>query len=251
MSRAHGIDISKWNSTFEPSANPPLPIDFVIQRLSYAGREDERVAEINTGVQQVGIRGAYHYFSSGVTWRQQADLFINLADTYGPFHFLTLDFEKAYNKQSAGFALDAKQWIDYVAQETGKKVLLYTNPSTYREWLMPYTNWMTKYPLWIAQYYYFPSHTKNPNMTGMDRTDWNIYQYTSRGSGSAYGVGSASVDLNVYNDTVEEMKIWLGLEDGGGTSPPPTTGGIPKAKVKKLLDDMQAVIDANQNLLND
>jgi GH25 family lysozyme M1 (1,4-beta-N-acetylmuramidase) len=236
--------------TFKPPANPPLPIDFVIQRLSYAAREDELVAKINTGVQQVGIRGAYHYFSSGVDWRSQADLFIGIAETYGPFHFFALDVETSYNKRSAGFALDAKQWIDYVAQKTGKKVVLYTNPSTYRNWLLPYTRWMNSYPLWVAQYYYFPSHTKNPSLSGMDRTEWNIYQYTSRGSGSSYGVGSTSVDLNTYNGTVGEFKIWLGLEDDDEI-PPPTTSGIPKAKVKKLLDDMQAVIDANQNLLND
>jgi len=209
MNRAHGIDISKWQTTFDLPSQPPNPIDFIVQRLSYAGREDEQVAQLNIGVQEVDVRGAYHYFSSGVNWKEQADLFLKLADTYGPFHFFALDFEKAYNKKSAGFALDAKKWIDYVAQETGKKTLLYTNPSIYREWLMPYTQWMTSYPLWIAQYYYFPSPTKNPSMYGMDRTDWKFYQYRSNGNGRDYGVGSLGVDLNVYNGAFEQLEQWL------------------------------------------
>jgi hypothetical protein len=47
MTRAHGIDISKWNTSFEPPYTLELPIQFVIQRLSYAGREDEKAAAIS------------------------------------------------------------------------------------------------------------------------------------------------------------------------------------------------------------
>lgn len=235
MSRAHGIDISKWNTGFFPPAKPPHPIDFVIQRLSYADRIDEKVQELLKGVHSVGIRGAYHYFSSGVYWVEQAERFLSLVESYGPYHFLALDFEKAYNKKSAGFAQDAREWIDYVAKETGLKTILYTNPSTYKEWLMPYGTWQRSYPLWIAQYYYFPSPTKNPNMRDMDRTDWDIYQYTARGNGPAYGVGSASVDLNAYKGTVEEMKSWV----GAGEAPAPTPQPEPQ-DCDKILDEAAA-----------
>jgi GH25 family lysozyme M1 (1,4-beta-N-acetylmuramidase) len=160
-----------------------------------------------------------------------------------PFHFLALDFETAYNKKSAGFALDAKEWIDHVAQESGLKVLLYTNPSTYREWLMPYGTWQRSYPLWIAQYYYFPSHTKNPSMYGMDRDDWDIYQYTAKGKGSAYGVGSASVDLNVYKSTYADMRNRFKANETPAPIPqPPQDDG----RLKALQDEVQAALDKSR-----
>ena len=50
MSRAHGIDVSKYQVFFEPSSNPPLPIDFCIQRTGYGMMTDEKYEELWEGV---------------------------------------------------------------------------------------------------------------------------------------------------------------------------------------------------------
>jgi len=220
MIRAHGIDLSKWNVSFNKPKETPLPVDFAIQRLSYGLMPDERLMELHTQIKEIPIRGAYHYFSSAANWQQQAAHFLSLVDRLGEFDFYALDIEKYYNKKSAGFASGARLWIEEIARQTGKRVMLYTNPDVYVNWLLPYGVWMSDLPLWIAQYWWLPSPEKNPGMAKMKRSEWRIYQYTKNGDGDAYGVGSDYVDLNVYNGTVEEMRDWLGMDETTGPDDP-------------------------------
>ena len=239
ISRAHGIDISKWNSTFRLPTNPPFPVDFVVQRASYAMRKDERFDEFKQQVLAAPISGAYHYFSSGANWLDQAKLFLALVGD--KYDMLVWDVEPAYNKVDAVFFNGALNAIDYVAAQTCKKVLLYTNPTTYRP--MEAAVGVTKlknYSLWLAQYYYFPSPTKDPNMSGMLRKTWDMWQYSARGKGAEYGVGSASVDLNVYNGTLEEMKYWLKIDP---TLPvEPGNGELIKAAIEDTYQDAMDAI---------
>lgn len=219
--RAHGIDISKWQINFFPPASPPLPIDFCIQRTGYGMVQDERYEDIWIGVQQVPIRGAYHYFSSAANWKDQADKFLEVQSKHD-YHFYALDVEIYYNKKSEGFWRGAKRWIDYVAKTTDKKVLLYTNPNVYKTWLLPYGDWMKGYPLWIAQYWWVPKPTNNPGMKSTKRTDWLFYQYTDKANGKGYGVLTPRIDVNVFNGTIEKLQEWAGTADKPDVEPPIT-----------------------------
>jgi len=241
MSRAHGIDISKYQVSFLPPTITPHPIDFCIQRTSYGQRTDERYKELWEGVKQVQIRGAYHYFSSAVNWEFQADLFIKLQNQHD-YHFSALDVEIYFNKKSEGFWWGAKRFIDKVADETGKKVLLYTNPTVYKTWLLPYGDWMKDYPLWIAQYWYVTNPNKNPGMYKMKRTAWKFYQYTDKGKGSDYGVMSGGVDLNVFNGDLLELNAWLDI-DG---APPAIPDPQPQTRNQTLDEVIQTVESMKQ-----
>lgn len=220
--RAHGGDVSKWNDYFLPPANTPLPLDFMIQRIGYGQKPDEKLNELHAQIQPIPIRGGYHYFSSAVSWEMQADTFLERVTRLGGYHFYACDVETAYNKKSAGFASGAHKWINKVNQETGLKVLLYTNPAVYKDWLLPYGDWMRNYPLWIAQYWWLPSPDKDPGMLGMKRSDWDWYQYTYHGDGEAYGVGSKQFDLNTFNGTPAQMRTYLDLDDLPPPTDPPT-----------------------------
>jgi GH25 family lysozyme M1 (1,4-beta-N-acetylmuramidase) len=39
------------------------------------------------------------------------------------------------------------------------------------------------------------------------RQDWRFWQYSDRGKG--FGCSGSSVDLNVYNGTVEDLQTWI------------------------------------------
>ena len=135
--------------SFDPSVNPD-DTNFVVMRTSYGLMTDEKCEDFLEAIQPLPGRGAYHYFSSGSPWEDQAELFLSLTKDKG-FHFFALDIDKAFNKSSMGFIQSAEKWMNFVAKETGKRVLLYTNPSVYIEWLMPFAEaekpWMQDWPL--------------------------------------------------------------------------------------------------------
>ncbi len=86
MAQAHGIDISKYDHPVDLSRATGV-IDFVIQRASYGMMRDERCEENWTAIRSVPVRGAYHYFSTGAPWKEQADRFLTIGDGRG-YHIL-------------------------------------------------------------------------------------------------------------------------------------------------------------------
>ncbi len=213
--RAQGIDVSKWDISFNPDA-AIKPLDFVIQRVGYGAQsgvvcKDPALDPMYPGVLKVPIRGAYWYFSTHSTWQAQANFFLELVGDKD-YHFYVADFEDAYNVLSDQAMQDCFRWMEHVKLMSGLPVLIYTNPSLYNQYAWKYC---AGWPLWIAQYYTNnPSPDKDPAMPSK-RKSWDIWQWASEinyvGHGKEYGVGGNSVDLNVYNGIVEEMRAWLGL----------------------------------------
>lgn len=249
MNRAHGVDLSHWDVAFDP-AKATGRIDFAIMKVSDATFRDKKFAEIWSGVQKVPIRGAYHYLRSGFDWKAQADFFISVVSGYD-FHFYAMDFEGTNNTMGAPFADMARKWIEYVTTQTGKLVLLYTNPAHYDGDLSPYGNWMKDYPLWIAQYWNNPSADKNPGLPKTRKSgDWIIYQYASEinfpGHAKEYGTSANSVDLNVFNGTVADMRAWLKLEPAPIPIPLPIPPDNTKAAQIAMIDWMIAQLTAKK-----
>ncbi len=210
MARAHGIDISKYQSSFD-AAKRPDDIQFIVIRASYGVMTDPIFDQLHEQVQPIPVRGAYHYFRSDLEWDEQADHFLSLIRDRG-FHFYALDVETAYNQRSAKFARDAERWLQLVADETGQKVVLYTNPDVYVNWLQAYgAKWLPDWPLWIAQYFHEPDRNKNPVLPKGVK-DWTFWQYSADGNGKGrlYGVASPHLDLDVFNGTAQELHNWLG-----------------------------------------
>lgn len=210
--RAVGIDISKWDTSFNPSLATGA-LDFVIQRASYGITRDEKFFEHARGVEKVGIRGTYHYLSSGINWKTQADLFLSVISG-SDFHFISCDFEAAFNVPSATFAAMAMEWMKYVKAETKKPVVLYSNLSMYNDWIGRYeAGRAAQYPLWIANYPYFiPDPQKASPSTPRGRKDWLLWQYSpgeKNSFGAQNGVGRRGVDVNVFNGTPDEMRLYF------------------------------------------
>lgn len=98
-------------------------------------------------MQKIPIRGAYHYYSSGVPWKAQADLF--LATTKGKgFHFYCVDYERAYNTLNNRTIAEVAEMVKYIKAQTGLKLkcMVYFSPSIYNESILPYG-----YDAWNAQ----------------------------------------------------------------------------------------------------
>ncbi|MGD8804618.1 MAG: GH25 family lysozyme [Chloroflexota bacterium] len=237
MQRAHGIDISHHQTVFDVTVNRD-DIQFIIIRASNGTVKDRRFDQFVVDIAEVPVRGAYHYFRSehsplnpakSYPWQAQAEFFLKCVKDKG-FHFFALDFEQSFvdgvpdNEKSPEFARDAQEWMRYVKKETGKPVLLYTNPDKYEHWLMPYGDWMKEWPLWIAQYWDPPRRNKRPRLPKEVR-EWTFYQYSAdtppNGKGKQYGVDTENVDLNVYKGPVEDLRLWLKLDVDLGLDLPP------------------------------
>jgi len=224
-----GVDVSKYNVGWNPD-NASKPIGFVIQRASWSMYKDEKFDVMYEQVKKIGIRGAYHYYSSGVPWKAQADLFLSVVRNKG-FHFYVMDYERAYNTLNARTIAEASEFVKYVKEQTGKKCLFYFSPSIYNEFIRPfgYANWCNLQDVWIAQYPYTLSEniTQTAPALPTGLVKWNIWQYgggdvnytAGRNAGSAYGGGTVGIDLNYYNGTLEEMKAFFNVS---GEVLPPT-----------------------------
>ncbi len=213
--RAHGIDLSKYDLHFTPE-NAVNQLDFAIQRVSYRLTRDEAFAQLVDAVMRVPIRGGYHYLNSDTDWKAQADKFIAYASPFD-YHFYVCDFEAAFNVLSTGFAYSAWKWIQYVKQQTGKPVMLYTNFSNYQDYIAPservYGIDWDMVPFWQAQYFNVRTPNGTPSTPAGRTAPWKIWQYTDNADGTLYGMGRATAgDLDVFNGTVQEMRAWLGVE---------------------------------------
>jgi GH25 family lysozyme M1 (1,4-beta-N-acetylmuramidase) len=234
--RAQGIDFSYYQSSYDPSVKKH---DFVIIRASYNVTKDRKFNQHSESIKDVPVRGAYHRFRSAnaghdpLFWQAQADYFLNVVNDFD-FNFYVLDFERKYNTPSIRFGLGAKQWIDYVAEQSGKRVLLYSNPASYQEFLLHYgQQWMNSYPFWIAQYPYDRVWNEmlesvfsifggwEPRLPA-GHTDWKFWQFSADGNrkGPENGIprmpwheADPAVDIDVFNGTFQELLDWLNLEE--------------------------------------
>jgi GH25 family lysozyme M1 (1,4-beta-N-acetylmuramidase) len=113
-------------------------------------------------------------------------------------------------------SLWAKTWLSEVTLKSNRMPFIYSYPN-FLQSAMARSKELAKYPLWIAAYGKHPADpTNHPGMksvgcfahswTKSDCTaDYQIWQYSSCGFGSKYGVPSSRIDLNVFNGNEEKF----------------------------------------------
>ena len=252
---AFGLDISKYDIHYRASVRP---VDFVIQRASYGLRVDERFERLHNDIQPVPIRGAYHYYNTGVHWQDQAEKFLSVVNGRG-YHFLALDYETYYNNLNAKSAAEARRIMAFWHAETGQQVLLYCNPNVYETYLRPYGDWMAEWPLWISQWHskwWYQNRATGPRLP-KGVSQWAFWQYggdyqhpsglwsvPGYNEGPAWGVQAKHVDLNVFNGTPKELRAWAGLTQQVNNNPS-AGSDLPKAPDSRAqrLDELARMED--------
>lgn len=226
-----GIDVSKWNYGWSYD-RAVKPIDFIIQRASWSGYKDDKFDLMLPETQKVGVRGAYHYYSSGVNWKYQADLFLSVVKDKG-FHFYVLDYETAYNNLNGRTIAEAAEFVKYVKAQTNKICMFYFSPNVYNNFIKPfgYTNWLNQQEIWEAQYPWTLTQTPpydSPKLpAGVN--SWRMWQFgasdvsftAGRHAGPDYGQTLQGCDLNYFNGTIDELYSWAGITEQPPIDPPP------------------------------
>ena len=111
----------------------------------------------------------------------------------------------------------AETWLQTVEEKTGRKPFLYSY-SQFLEAATARSETLRQYPLWIAHYGVNPADPiSQPGQratigcfvhswsSANCSSQWQIWQYSSCGIGSKYGVPSARLDLNVFRGTPESF----------------------------------------------
>lgn len=143
-------------------------------------------------------------------------------------------------------ALDMMNTITTLYPNT--KVVMYTGEWFIRAYAQPINKWINKYPLWLANYtvtakknYTYAEINAQPDMSRTplqiaykNSSDPNLKYYYDTFSADSYKFWQYSssiifpgesyqLDTNIYNGTLDELKIWCGLSIPPVT-PPPSTG---------------------------
>jgi GH25 family lysozyme M1 (1,4-beta-N-acetylmuramidase) len=221
--RARGPDWSHFDiegADFQRVNRDPIGYkrgDFGLMKLTEgASGVDATAAEQWALVNQVEVRGAYHYQRSGQPWQAQADHFLNEIKERGfDFEIYALDLEGTGNTFDDTFFNDTRQIVDYLQKKApGKMVMLYCNASTFEDKLYPAikrlypadgVQWLEKVPLWLARYMKDDQAGKGEPKPLKQRITWDIWQHDKNGARDNYGAR----DLNVFNGTKEDLKAWL------------------------------------------
>ncbi|MCB7176567.1 GH25 family lysozyme [Lactiplantibacillus plantarum] len=144
--------------------------------------------------------GVYHFIRNDSDIKQQADYFLTVVKPYIGKAMLVLDFENTTSstiQNQAGVGL-AKQWLDYVYQQTGVRPVLYTGLSCENA-----LDWSSvvkaNYGLWIAQYNnYNVVNGYQPRDLYGSLKNWKtaiMFQYTSTGRLPGW---SGDLDFDVF-----------------------------------------------------
>ena len=188
----HGIDVSKyqdiidWESVQQMNVED-VRISFAFMKATEGLRNEDAYFKRNwKRAKDAGVaRGAYHFFISTKSGRQQAESFIKRVKLEPGDLPPVLDIEQTYGVSSVKLRERVKEWLDVVEAYYGVKPIIYTNVDFYKQVLK---DEFDQYPLWVA--HYLQQH--HPRI----HREWIFWQHSE--TGRVNGI-SQPVDFNVFN----------------------------------------------------
>lgn len=220
-----GTDTSHWSGAIDFAKMYAAGARFWITKATDANRttgyqfEDSQFDTYCRDAIRNGklLMGCYHWLQASVDPKIAADFYL---ERYQRFKFdfpPILDFEEPSVRNTGRFsdyAWRAQVWCQRVEEVTGRKPMIYT-AKWYTSYFSPsHISWMSAYPLWVADYSWWAQNvTKAPYyMPSPPWSDWKIWQYTDKGSGSDFGAQAKGMDLNWFQGDYSELLAWLQVD---------------------------------------
>ena len=229
MEKIIGADISFWQD--DPTTQRGVDfgqmssgLDFVIIRAGQNLWSDKVFKTSWQKAKDAGIpRGSYWFYDSRADPKRQAEKYIEtLGSDQGELP-LVADFEDIYGG-NYGSILDLYVFVENLKNLAPKKsVMIYTGYYYWREKLAELgkqkskAEYFGKFPLWLAWYGIRQEEVIIP----YPWSKWTLWQYTSSGDGSLYGVESREIDLNIYNGSKQDFLNEFNLSEKTDASTPP------------------------------
>ena len=218
MATVPGIDVSYWNAGIDWPKVRAAGQRFVFVKATEADYYRDPTFDDNWfGAKSAGLlRGAYHFFRCNVDAKKQANYYIDYVRTLKDDGELppVLDLESNDGQKKEKIVPAVKIWLDRVEAAFGKKPIIYSGQYFLQDFLSEAGGgppaWAKDYPLWLAQY-------PNQYVEGMQPYlpkgwyKWTIWQYSEKGKLNGFG-NNVSVDLNLFNGTLEDLYKFAGAQ---------------------------------------
>jgi len=214
MATVPGIDVSYWDAGIDWPKVRATGQRFVVAKATEGISYKDPTFDDNWfGAKSAGLlRGAYHFFRCNVDAKKQADYFIDYVKTVKDNGELppVLDLETHDGMTKEKIVPAVKIWLDRVESAFGKKPIIYSGQYFLQDYLVVAGGgppaWAKDYPLWLAQY---PNQYVEGMKPALPRGwfNWTIWQYSDKGK--VNGI-NASVDMNIFNGTLEELYKFAG-----------------------------------------
>ena len=196
----HGIDISHYQADIDwgQLSNAMIkgcPVRFIIMKSTEGvGKLDEAFYENYQSAGDYGfIRGAYHFWSTKSSARDQAYYFLDKVHLNEGDLPPVLDVEHKPKDQSLeDFQRDVLTWLHIVEDKYHVKPIIYTYYKFKQSYLSAPV--FDDYPYWIAHYYVDKIEYKGP---------CKFWQHTD--AGRLPGI-KGYVDFNIYNGSFYDLK---------------------------------------------
>jgi lysozyme len=213
-----GIDVSHWSGIMDwPKACAAGAAFAIFKATDFdpynrIGFKDSQFENNWAGtVENHIINGCYHWLQPGINASTQADFFLE-AWLMNPCNLPPiLDLEDGRTTDFTGLLYKAQTWLEQVEEACGRAPMVYTSAGFMRNFDPARAGFLLRYPLWLAQYTAWPAPKVPQPWAG-----WTFWQYSDRGPGRAYGAQSASMDMNRFNGTPEELARLAGIAAEGG-----------------------------------
>lgn len=223
-------DVSFWQAAINFSQMRDAGLAGVIIRAGQRNWVDTRWQENWQKARTAGIpRGSYWFYDSRETPKRQAEIWSGLIrDDMGELVHAA-DLEESYGGPY-GRVEDFKSFINWFQDFTGlpdHRLAVYTG---YYYWISRVGSdpFFRRFSLWLAWYGTMNVVRVPPPWAEADLLLW---QWTSAGDGTRYGVGSKELDLNWFSGSPLDFDIRFGA---GIPTPPPQGDEMYKGKTATI-----------------
>ena len=201
-----GVDVSIYQGNIDWNKAKKAGIDFAIIRLGYRGWGSNGSLNIDAnfhknlaGARAAGIKVGVYFFSQAKTEVEaveEASLCIKELGGQGLNLPIFIDTETAAGGRGRADNLTAKQRTDVcvafcnTVRNSGYGAGVYSNKYFYTSKLE--TSRLLSYTIWLAEWPNEVNADTRPTYSGR----YDLWQFSERGDGATYGMGSKYVDMN-------------------------------------------------------
>ena len=240
MSYTLGIDVSRWqdnNSTAQQmdfTKSVAMGAKFVFIKSSQALWTDEDILYNWKSAKNAGLlRGAYHFLDWIADPLKQAQYAWSIIQSDPGELPPVIDFE--YWNPPPPKAYDLLwQYVVEMERLSGRKPIIYTGAFFWDAHGSDAQVW-NDYPLWLASY-----STQEYMEYNLDRLTpwdkWTFWQWTDKGDGLAFGAESLGLDMNYFNGSLNDLKVFAGIENIPIPVPAPPTNVVLLPELKVISD---------------
>jgi GH25 family lysozyme M1 (1,4-beta-N-acetylmuramidase) len=203
-----GLDISRWQLQIDFAKMASSDARFCIARATVGFAEDRMIRTNMKGLQAHNIPySVYHAFKTDRDPHEQANLFweiIGIARQFGHEMSFPPAVDVEEETHHPMYSNNLKAFCNHFWLISGWRPMIYTRKNIWETYVEDDTDeWASRYDLWVASWGVRPP----PYLPDT----WNTWLLWQDGTvpGSPYGVGSTTVDHNIYNGSPFQFFWWL------------------------------------------